>query len=288
MIEPSIGLALLSSAFLGTAVVLANVGLRYLHPARGALVSIPSTTVLFWMIAPLLLRVQGWDPTGFTIFAAVGLVFPGVVTLLNFASNRITGPTIAGTVSSTTPLFAVLLAIGFLGERLTATVAAGTGAIVLGVIAFTARGGQSSRKWAAWAILLPLAGAAIRGGAQAAVKEGFAFLPDPFVAVLVGYTVSCATIFGASRTLVPRGAAPFNRRGVLWFVAVGFCNGAGMLGMYAALNVGQVSVVSPLVATYPLFTLALSVMFLREEKFSARVLAGVALTVGGVIVLARA
>lgn len=286
--DSGIALALVSSAFLGTAVVLANVGLRYLHPARGALVSIPSTTVLFWMLAPLLLRVQGWHPAGFAIFLAVGLVFPGVVTLLNFASNRITGPTIAGTVSSTTPLFAVLLAIGFLGEPLTVTVATGTGAIVLGVIAFTTRGGKSSREWAAWAILLPLAGAAIRGGAQAAVKEGLAFLPDPFVAVLVGYSVSCATIFAASRTLVPAGAAPLNRRGVPWFMAVGACNGVGILTMYAALARNPVSVVSPLVATYPLFTLALSAMFLREEKFGPRVLAGVALTVAGVVVLARA
>lgn len=284
--DGEIALALVSSAFLGTAVVLANVGLRYLHPARGALVSIPSTTVLFWMLAPLLLRVQGWNPTGFAIFLAVGLVFPGVVTLLNFASNRITGPTIAGTVSSTTPLFAVLLAIGFLGEPLTVSVAAGTGAIVLGVIAFTARGGQSSRRWAAWAILLPLAGAAIRGGAQAVVKEGLAFLPDPFVAVLVGYSASCATIFAASRTLIPEGAAPLNRRGVLWFMSVGACNGVGILAMYAALARGHVSVVSPLVATYPLFTLALSAMFLREEKLGPRVLSGVALTVAGVVVLA--
>jgi len=286
-VDGGTALALISAAFLGTAVVLANVGLRYLHPAQGALVSIPSTTVLFWMLAPLLLRVQGWNSAGFAIFLAVGLVFPGVVTLLNFASNRITGPTIAGTVSSTTPLFAVLLAIGFLGEPLTVSVAAGTGAIVLGVIAFTARGGESSRRWAAWAILLPLAGAAIRGGAQAVVKEGLGFLPDPFVAVLVGYSASCATIFAASRTLVPANSAPINRRGVLWFMSVGACNGAGILAMYTALARGQVSVVSPLVATYPLFTLALSAAFLREEKLGPRVLLGVALTVAGVVVLAR-
>ena len=48
------------------------------------------------------------------------------------------------------------------------------------------------------------------------------------------------------------------------------------------------SVVSPLVATYPLFTLALSALFLREERFGARVLLGVALTVAGVLALARA
>jgi drug/metabolite transporter (DMT)-like permease len=284
---PGIALALVSSGFLGTAVVLANVGLRYLHPARGALVSIPSTTLLFWLLAPFLLHGSGWNATAFAIFAAVGVVFPAVVTLLNFASNRLTGPTVAGTVSSTTPLFAVLVAVVFLSEPLTVSAAAGTAAIVLGVIAFTARGGSSSRAWAAWAILLPLAGAAIRGGAQAAVKAGLALWSEPFVAVLVGYTVSCATIFAASRTLVPKDAAPLNRRGVLWFIAVGFCNGAGMLAMYAALSRSAVSVVSPLAATYPLFTLALSALFLREERFGGRVLAGVALTVAGVIVLAR-
>jgi len=283
-----ITLALVSAVLLGTAVVLANVGLRYLHPARGALVSIPSTTLVYWLLAPLLLRGGGWNAAAFAIFAAIGVVFPAVVTLLNFASNRITGPTVAGTASSTTPLFAVLVAIVFLGEPLTVAAAVGTGAIVLGVVAFTARGERSSRQWAPWAILLPLAGAAIRGGAQAAVKGGLALWPDPYAAVLIGYTVSCVTIFAGSRTLVPKDAAPLNRRGVLWFMSVGACNGAGILAMYAALARNPVSVVSPLVATYPLFTLALSALFLREEKIGARVLLGVALTVAGVIVLARA
>jgi drug/metabolite transporter (DMT)-like permease len=286
--EIGTALALLSSAFLGTAVVLANVGLRYLHPARGALVSIPSTTLAYWLLAPFLLRGDGWNATAFAIFAAVGVVFPAVVTLINFASNRISGPTIAGTLSSTTPLFAVLVAITVLGEPLTLTAASGTAAIVLGVIAFSSRGGNSGRALTAIAILLPLAGAAIRGGAQAAVKGGLALWSEPFVAVLTGYTVSCATIFAASRALVPSAYAPFNRRGVLWFMSVGACNGAGILAMYAALARSPVSVVSPLVATYPLFTLALSAMFLREEKLGARVLAGVALAVAGVVVLARA
>jgi len=284
----STALALLASAFLGTAVVIANVGLRYLDPARGALVSIPSTTLLFWLLALFLFHGEGWNATAFAIFAAVGLIFPALVTFLNFASNRLTGPTVAGTISSTTPLFAVLGAMLFLGEPLKPAAAAGTAGIVLGMIALTARGAHRPRAWAAWVILLPLAGAAIRGGAQAAVKGGLALWPDPFVAALVGYTVSCATIFGGNRAFVPRSGAPLDRRGILWFIAVGICNGLGVLAMYAALNGGRVSVVSPLVATYPLFTLALSALFLQEEKFGPRVLLGVALTVAGVVVLARA
>ncbi|HMH16991.1 MAG TPA: DMT family transporter [Burkholderiales bacterium] len=286
--ESSTALALVSSAFLGTAVVLANVGLRYLDPARGALVSIPTTTLFFWLLAAFLFRGEGWNATALAIFAVVGLIFPALVTFLNFASNRMTGPTVAGTISSTTPLFAVLGAILFLDEPLSPVAVAGTGAIVLGVVALTMRGADRPRSWAAWVILLPLAGAAIRGGAQAAVKGGLALWPDPFVAVLVGYTVSCATIFAANRVFVSRTDAPLGRRGILWFIAVGICNGLGMLAMYAALNRGQVSVVSPLVATYPMVTLALSAMFLRDEKFGPRVLLGVALTVAGVVVLARA
>jgi drug/metabolite transporter (DMT)-like permease len=284
----STALALLASALLGTAVVVANVGLRHLDPARGTLVSIPSTTAMFWGLALFVLHGEGFNVAAFAIFAAVGMIFPAVVTLLNFESNRLVGPTVAGTVSSTTPLFAVLGAIVFLGEPLTPAAAAGTAAIVLGVIAFSARGSGPPRAWAAWVILLPLAGAAIRGGAQAAVKGGLALWPDPFVAGLVGYTVSSLTIFGAKRAFLANPGAPLTRRGIAWFACVGLINGMGVLAMYAALARGQVSVVSPLVATYPLVTLVLSALFLRDEKFGPRVLLGVALTVAGVMVLARA
>jgi len=65
----STALALLASAFLGTAVVIANVGLRYLDPARGALVSIPTTTAFFLLLAPFLFRGEGWNTTALVIFA---------------------------------------------------------------------------------------------------------------------------------------------------------------------------------------------------------------------------
>src|SRR5258706_8744989 len=138
--ETSTALALLASAFLGTAVVIANVGLRYLDPARGALVSIPSTTLLFWLLAIFLFRGEGWNATAFAIFAVVGLIFPAVVTLLNFASNRLTGPTVAGTISSATPLFAVRGEILFLGEPLSPAAAAGTAVVLLAGVPLPPRG----------------------------------------------------------------------------------------------------------------------------------------------------
>jgi drug/metabolite transporter (DMT)-like permease len=284
----STALALVASAFLGTAVVLANVGLRYLDPARGALVAIPSTALMFWVLAAFLFRGEGWNATAFAIFATVGLIFPALVTFLNFASNRLVGPTVAGTLSGTTPLFAVLGALLFLGEPLTLLVAAGTIAIVIGVVTLASRDSDRPRHISTWVLLIPLAGAAIRGGAQAAVKGGLTLWPDPFAAVLIGYSVSSVMILAGNRALVQRAGAILDRRGIFWFAVVGICNGLGVLAMYAALARGQVSVVSPLAATYPLVTLALSALFLREEKFRVRVLLGVAITVVGAVILARA
>jgi drug/metabolite transporter (DMT)-like permease len=287
-VESATALALLASALLGTAMVLANVGLRYIDSARGALIAIPATTALYWLLALFFLRADQWNAAAFAIFVVVGVIFPAVVTLLGYESNRLAGPTVTGTLASTTPLFAALGAILFLGEPLTAATAAGTAAVVLGVVALSWRGAERPQSWAPWVIALALAGAAIRGGAQATVKAGLVLWPDPFVAGLIGYTVSSLTILAANRALPGRQRAAFDRRGVPWFLGVGLCNGMAVLAMYAALNRGQVSVVSPLIATYPLFTLALSALFLRDEKPGARMLLGVALTVAGVIVLARA
>jgi drug/metabolite transporter (DMT)-like permease len=87
--------------------------------------------------------------------------------------------------------------------------------------------------------------------------------------------------------LVPRQTLEqeFDRRGRLWFAAVGLCNGSAVLSMYAALGRGPVTLVSPLVATYPLVTLLLSSAFLKHERVDASLVAAITATIGGVILL---
>jgi uncharacterized membrane protein len=55
--------------------------------------------------------------------------------------------------------------------------------------------------------------------------------------------------------------------------------------MYAALGCGSVTLVSPLIATYPLVTLLLSFGFLKRARVEARLIAAVAITVGGRVLL---
>jgi uncharacterized membrane protein len=106
---------------------------------------------------------------------------------------------------------------------------------------------------------------------------------SPYAAVLIGYSVSAAVILIAVRA----GGAPkaADRRAMPWFIVTGFLNGGSLLLMYVALAKGRVSLVSPIVATYPLFTLALNMLFLRHDRVTPRVAAGAVLTVAGVAVL---
>ena len=62
-------------------------------------------------------------------------------------------------------------------------------------------------------------------------------------------------------------------------------NGIGVLLMYAALGNGPVSLVAPLVATYPLMTVGLSALVLGKVEGATRLAAGTVLTVAGVVLL---
>jgi transporter family protein len=75
--------------------------------------------------------------------------------------------------------------------------------------------------------------------------------------------------------------------GAKWFMAAGILNAVAVLLLYQALHTGRVSVVAPLVALYPLFTLLYSALFLRSEALTRRVVIGALCAVAGVVVLVR-
>ena len=275
--------ALAAATGLGAAMVTTRLGLRYASPAAGAVIGVPSSTLIFWCLAPFLLDTGGFNLAAAGMFALVGLFFPAAVTLLTYTGNQRMGPTITSAVSCTTPLFALSGAILFLGEVLTAGDMLGTAAIVLGMLALTWGGNARVRSWPLWALALPVAAAAIRAFAQVLTKAGLALWPSPYAAGLIGYTVSAVVILAATRLSGPR--ATTDRRAAPWFVATGMLNGASLFSMYTALAKGKVALVSPIIASYPLFTLALSMILLRHERVPPRVALGAVLTVAGVAVL---
>jgi drug/metabolite transporter (DMT)-like permease len=281
----SIALAFGAAFLFGLALVLTQLGLRHVPALAGAAISIPSSTLLFACVTPIALADTSIVWGAVPIFAAVGLMFPGTVTLLTFAANHALGPVITGALGNLAPLFAVALAVTFLGEPLHPLQLAGLIVTVAGIVLLTAPRRDDARTRLSWYPLLPLAAAALRGITQATIKLGLEIWPSPLAAAMVGYIVSTIIVLTAVKVRTGRLVPHASPRGLLWFAGVGWCNGIGALLMYAALASGSVTLVSPLVATYPLVTVGLSLIVLRKIAVSLRLALAVVLTVAGVALL---
>jgi len=141
------------------------------------------------------------------------------------------------------------------------------------------------RQWPYKVLLLPILGAALRGIAQAVLKLGLLSWPNPFAAGLIGYSLSSAVVTGTVQWREGRTGFSFDRKGIAWFSLVGLSNGLATFMLYAALSRGSVTIVAPLVATYPLVTMLLGAALLHNERITWARLAGVAATVAGVVLL---
>src|SRR4029077_11995646 len=77
-----------------------------------------------------------------------------------------------------------------------------------------------------------------------------------------------------------------NRQCFWWYLAAGITISFGMVCIYYALDLGQVSVVIPIASTGPFFSLILTAMFLRDvERITVRIVLSAAMIVGGVVLL---
>jgi drug/metabolite transporter (DMT)-like permease len=279
----AIMLGIASAAFLGAGLVLTQFGLRYIHPLSGAAISVPSFTIVFLLLSPFLLHGQSIEWHAVPIFAAVGLVFPAALTMLTFASNRSLGPVVTGALGNLSPLLSVAVAVVVLHEPLRALQFAGLMVAMLGVFTITVTRTDDMRDWRTWALLLPLGASVVRGVIPPVIKVGLEIWPNPIAAGLTGYIFSTMTVLAVERLRTGRFIVNAPWAGKMWFALNGICNGTGTLLLYAALGAGPVSLVAPLYATYPLFTVGMSVIFLGNVKITWRLVAGTLLTVGGVV-----
>lgn len=281
----SLVLAFMAALLFGTGVVITQFGLKYLPPLSGAAISMPAFTLLFLLLSPFLLHGETVEWRAVPIFIGVGLVYPALLTTLTFSSNRALGPVITGALGNLAPLFSVALAVALLGEELHELQLLGLIVAIGGVFLITLSRASDKGDWRTWVLLLPLAAAVLRGVIPPIIKIGLAIWPSPIAAGLVGYIVSSLVVLTFERIRTGRFIAQGPIAGHLWFAAVGICNGVATLMLYAAVGYGRVSLVTPLIATYPLVTVVLSALILTHVRITAKLALGTLAAVAGVVLV---
>lgn len=227
-------------------------------------------------------------PAAAGLFLAAGLVGTALGRLAVFVGVDRVGATVNSAVISTRPLFAVLLAVAFLGEGLTLVTAAGVVVLVIGLVIIALSRGGDVTGWEPRDLLFPLAAALAFGGANVARKFGLDVFPDVTLLQAVGLNeIGAMATLGAYAVVAGREdvlRAP--RRTYAYFAASGTITAVALFSLFAALEIGRVVVVDPLAATAPLFTTVFAAVLLRDlERVTRLLVVGVVLTVLGVVLV---
>jgi DME family drug/metabolite transporter len=199
------------------------------------------------------------------------------------------GPSTAVPIqSSTYPLLAVAGGVLLLGESLTILRCTGVLVIISGLVVLSRRNSQGpkGRSHDVRALAFPVIAGLAFGAADLFRKHGVDLLPEPAFAEAIG-AVSAAVALN----LLAVSSKMFRSRIVLgpsmyWFVLSGILSSLGLLSSMYALSTGEVSVVSPILASQPLLVVGLSALLLKGlEQVTLRVFVAAVLTVSGVLIL---
>ena len=232
---------------------------------------------------------------GVGIFVAAGIIGEGLGRASFILAVDRLGPSTATPIQTATyPVIALIGGVVLFSEVITGWRVAGAAAIVAGIWAITGSDRQSDSTHRAggavrrqrWVYLIPVVGGLAFASSDVVRKIGLSETPSPPFGAFVG-TVTVLLIWVVMVASVPRIrqiAKP--GPGWQWFILTGVLAGLGVLSAFFALEVGDVSVVGPIIMAQPLIVVLLSAIFLRDlERLTWKIVTGAALTVLGVILL---
>ena len=216
-------------------------------------------------------------------FLAAGISSPALSLMFLFRSIQRIGVASTSPISNTHPIFGAFWAFLVLGERPPAILWLGILVVVADVFCMTSGGGPLAR---GRVLLLPVTAAAFMGLAHTFRKMGLGGVESLVFGGVLQSVSACA--LGPLILKASTGWSPFvfNKASLGNFILAGLAMAAAQLTLMAALSMGEVSRVTPLVATVPLFMLVLAPLILgRRERITPRIVLGVLITVAGVILV---
>jgi len=275
--------ALSASFTFALAAHIQNLGLRDGDWRTATLIIMATTAGLYWLAAPFIIAPSYWWTGACGLFVLAGLFRPALSISFWVKGIQMLGPTLNATLSAGSPLFAAMFGILLLGESMTLPVALGTLAVFAGALAAAWRPGGTKLDWPMWAVLLPLAATFLRNIAHAITKIGFEEVPSPLFAGLVSTTVSLVLVGAYFFAQGVRCDLP--RRDIGLLVLSGALNALAVYLLNAALSVGKLIVVAPILAVSPVFAMMLSLLVFRRDVITWRKVLTLCLVVPGVILV---
>jgi drug/metabolite transporter, DME family len=301
-------LALIAAGGWGAGAVLTRVGISGVRISIGVLVSLAASLTVIACAAAVLdwPGMEALSPSTLGWFAMTGLVGYPLGRQLNFRSISFIGAARATPIMSSSPLFAILFAVIFTGEIVTIPQIAGALMIVAGLAVVVSSdpavsGGRANSGGGAGAgnrtgpritraqylgYGFALAAGVAYGLNNVLIKQGLNAYKHPLWGASIALTSGTLMLLFISLPAL-RNIAADRRRGLLVLLAAGVSSAVGVACSYTALSLAPVSVVSPVTATFPLWTLLGVRLFLaRSERVSWLMVIGAALVVAGVSVIA--
>lgn len=297
--------ALLAALCFAGSQVTARRGLEHSSIITGVLVSL-STALVVLGVAVVLDPPQGINATGIMLFVAAGLAAPGVSRWAATTGVHRLGPSVAVPITQgARPLLAVIGALVLLGESMTWQKVVGLIAIVAGGTQLS-RAREDARALALGSIegpvepvnrakrilrlrpgiMYPLLAGLAYATSDLVVKEALAHLPYPRFGAMIGMA-SALTVWAVATAVAPPLRKQFRLRGdVGWLVISGVLAGLALINLFTALDVGDVTIVSPITASQPLAVFVFSRILLRrlERLTPSIVVAGCSIVAGTIII----
>ena len=218
---------------------------------------------------------------GVLLFTLVGIFQLGV-RLLAYTGVEKIGASRSAALQSVSPLVSAAIAVTILGEPTTLLIVLGTVLVVAGIVLISWKSERQLASFRFWHLLLPIGAAFLTGINHPIRRYVLTMANEPlFFSALMG-TVSLGG-FLVYLAVSPRSQRlVWNRSALGPFLATGVCETTSILLIITAISMGRVVIVAPIAASYPVWSLILSAVFLRDvESINWKVIAGILSVVAG-------
>ena len=259
-------------------------GLQHTDAFVGATISrFVGVLALLALVLATGVRFPGWGEH-YVWLAIAGVFNPGLFTIFFMFGIAKIGVARAAPIKGSSPLFAALLAIAFLGERPAWLNLCGVVLIVAGIALLSS--GRTGGRWRRVDALWPVAAAIVSATGSVFWRKALPAFPDALAGAFVGLVSAFVLTALYTATSMRKELAEGTRRAWKPFLVVGLVAAVGQYCFAGALQRGEIYRVIPLIQTSPLITVAMALLFLRGvESITWRVPAGALLTVSGAILI---